>query len=398
MQGKEIGMGYIPVGLSDGSVAPHAALEAQRAFGLPYVPRGGAQDERGRRDHRKLRIAHFATLTGSAGIWGLASMNCAVLAAGEINRRGGILGREIEMVVHDAGDEPRDLARTAEDLVLCEDADVIVGSHMSALRVALRQTFKDHVPYIYTPIYEGGEHTPGVMAIGETPPRQARPAIAWLAEHKRARRWYLIGSDYVWPWLSHRAVKRYIAQAGGQIVGEDFVSVGEHDHSRYLERICAAQPDVVFISLIGLDGIVFNRSFAERGLSSGILRLANCIDETVLLGIGADNTGNLFAASGYFANMRTAQAEAFDDAYRAAFGAYAPLPGSIAQSNSEGLYFLDALARRAGTLDLRGLSAAAESLVYSGGRAPISMRRHRAEMPIYLAEADGLEFKLLERF
>ncbi|MBS0222209.1 MAG: substrate-binding domain-containing protein [Proteobacteria bacterium] len=351
-----------------------------------------------RRDRRKLRVAHFTSLSGSAGIWGPPSVNSAVLAASEINKRGGILGREIELVVHDAGKAPEDLTRAAEDLVASEDADIVVGSHMSAARVSLRQIFKGRLPYVYTPIYEGGERTPGVLAIGETPPRQARPAIAWLAERRRARSWYLIGSDYVWPWLSHRAVKRYIAEAGGRVVGEDFVPVGEHDHGPYLERIRAIQPDVVFISLIGLDGIVFNRSFGEQGLGSRILRLANCVDETVLLGIGADNTANLFAASGYFASVCTGPGETFRDAYRKAFGALAPLAGSTAQSNYEGLYFLEAVARRAGTLDLCALSAAAEGAVYSGGRGPLGMLRRNVEMPIYFAEAEGFDFRLRETF
>jgi Amidase/Periplasmic binding protein domain len=85
--------------------------------------------------------------------------------------------------------------------------------YTSAVRVVLRKALAGRLPYIYTPIYKGGEGTPGVLAIGETPPRLARPAISWLTEKKHAPRWYLIGSDYVWPWLSHRAVKRYIAEA-----------------------------------------------------------------------------------------------------------------------------------------------------------------------------------------
>ena len=94
------------------------------------------------------------------------------------------------------------------------DADIIIGSHISAVRVALRKVIAGHIPYIYTPVYEGGERTPGVMAIGETPGSQSRPAIEWLANIKKASRWYLIGSDYVWPWLSHRATKKYIAGRG----------------------------------------------------------------------------------------------------------------------------------------------------------------------------------------
>ena len=55
------------------------------------------------------------------------------------------------------------------------------------------------------PVYEGGERAPGVFMVGETPPRQLKPAIHWLAEQRGARRWYLVGNDYVWPHVSHRA-------------------------------------------------------------------------------------------------------------------------------------------------------------------------------------------------
>ena len=102
-------------------------------------------------------------------------------------------------------------------------------------------TIKARTPYIYSPVYEGGERTPGVMAIGETPRWQSRPAIHWLADVKKAQRWYLIGSDYVWPWQSHRAVKNYIRETGGQVVGEEFVPLGEDNHEPHLARIRAAR-------------------------------------------------------------------------------------------------------------------------------------------------------------
>lgn len=365
---------------------------------VAYTVLHGRAPEPRPRDRSKLRVAHFVALSGTAGIWGPSSLNSAVLAATEINARGGILGREIEFSVHDSGAPLAGLQEEARDLVEFGDADVVIGAHTSAVRVGLRDTFASRVPYIYTPIYEGGERTPGVLAIGETPPRQARPAIAWLAERKQAERWYLIGSDYVWPWLSHRSVKRYIAEAGGRVVGEDFVALGEQDHGRYLARIEAAQPDVVFISLIGLDGILFNRSFAEHGLAGRMLRLGNCVDETVLLGIGADKTENLFAASGYFVGMPSAAGAAFRGAYRDAFGDHAPEPGATAQSNYEGLYFLDALARRAGSLDVKALATAANGAAYRGGRGEVELHRRGAEMPIYLGEAEGFDFRLVERF
>jgi urea transport system substrate-binding protein len=351
-----------------------------------------------RRDRKRLRIANFVALSGSAGIWGPAVTNSALLAASEINRRGGILGREIEMVFHDSGGNIDGVVRTAADIVASDDADIIMGSHISAVRVALREVVAGRIPYIYTPVYEGGERTPGVMAIGETPRNQSRPAIEWLASVKQASRWYLIGSDYVWPWLSHRAVKKYIADAGGRVVGEEFVPVGEHNHDAHIARIAAAKPDVVLISLIGTDSIMFNRAFAEHGLASRMLRLAGAMDETVLLGIGADNSENLFCASGYFVGLGSAANDAFRCQYEACFGHYAPPLGSIGQSNYEGLRFLEAVASRAGSLAIKPLLSAAANIVYQGARGGISIRRGQAKMPIYLAEADGLDFRLIKRF
>jgi urea transport system substrate-binding protein len=346
--------------------------------------------------HSKLRIGNFLTFSGSPGIWGPTSTNSVVLAVDEINKRGGILGRELELSLYESGGPLEDVVRRAEQAVAFDEVDLIMGSHISAVRVALRKVTRNRIPYIYTPVYEGGEHTPGVMAIGETPRWQSRPAIHWLSEVKKASRWYLIGSDYVWPWQSHRAVKKYIAAAGGRVVGEEFVPVGEDNHEPHLARIRAAKPDVVLISLIGTDSITFNRAFGECGLAATTLRLAGAMDETVLLGIGADNTENLFCASGYFNCVGSRANDDFLIRYRAMFGPHAPPIGSVGQSNYEGLRFLEAAANRAGSLSMGPLLAAARNVVYAGARGSITIRDGRAEMPMYLAEADGLDFKVIK--
>lgn len=379
-------------------VPPYALLRLPQA-GLPSSFRPTHDDlPDPRRARRKFRIANFVTSTGSPGIWGPATTNATLLAASEINRRGGILGREIEIVLCEAGGAIEDVARHVKDAIEFDEIDLVMGSHISAVRLALRKAIAGRVPYIYTPVYEGGERTPGVLAIGETPRSHSRPAIHWLANAKQARRWYLIGSDYVWPWLSHRALKNYIVEAGGRVIGEEFVPLGVDNHDVHLARIRAAKPDVVVISLIGADSIAFNRSFGEAGLGGKILRLAGAMDETVLLGIGADNTENLFCASGYFNCIRSAENEAFLERYRSAFGVCAPPVGSVGESNYEGLHFLETVVRQAGSVGSRALLAAANNVVYSSVRGPVSVRNGRATMPIFLAESDGIDFKIMQQF
>jgi len=122
------------------------------------------------------------------------------------------------------------------------------------------------------------------------------------------------------------------------------------------------------------------------------------MDETVLLGIGADNTEGLYCASGYFIDMATRANDIFRDQYQASFGRHAPPLGSIGQSNYEGLRFLETVASRAGSLAIKPLLSAAANVDYQGARGRIDIRRGNARMPIYLAAANGLDFRLIKQF
>ena len=301
-------------------------------------------------------------------------------------------------MVADAGGDPVDIARDVGDMVDDGEIDAVVGMHISAVRLALVKALKARIPYVYTPLYEGGERRRGVFATGETPDQQLRPAIAWLSEQKRARRWYLIGNDYVWPHVSHRAAKRFIAAAGGTVVGESYVPYGDDDHAAELETIRAAKPDAVLLSLVGGDAVTFNRSFAKAGLAKSMLRLSCAIEENTLLGIGADNTENLYSSSGYFANLDTPENAVFFDRYHATFGSRAPVPNALGESCYEGMRFYRQLARQAGGTTVSAMAEAAKAVTWRGARGKITAKNHRVAMRIYLAQADGIDFRVIRQF
>ncbi len=351
-----------------------------------------------RRRFDKLRIALLAPLSGPAGLWGPSCQTSALLASQEINARGGIEGREVELLFTDAGCSPEIVTEETMKLVTESGAEAVIGMHISAVRLALVRALRGRVPYVYTPVYEGGEQTPGVFMIGETPALQLRPSIAWMAEHRHVRRWYLAGNDYIWPRVSHEAARRYVAKNGGEIVGETFVPFGTEDYDATLDAIRKSRADAVLVSMVGNDCVAFNRAFAESGLARHMLRLSAASEENTLLGIGADNAENLYFAAGYLSNMRTAENEAFLDRYYAAFGADAPMPNTIGQSCYEGVRLYGELVRRAGAFDVAALGKASEGLTGFGARGNASMRARHLRSDIYLAEADGLDFRILQRF
>jgi ABC-type branched-subunit amino acid transport system substrate-binding protein len=150
--------------------------------------------------------------------------------------------------------------------------------------------------------------------------------------------------------------------------------------------------------MVGTDCVTFNRAFACAGLARDMLRLSVASEENTLLGIGAKHAENFYFTAGYLAVLDTAANQAYLDRYHNAFGDDAPMPNTIGQSCYEGIRLYAELARRAGSLGVDQLSRVSEGLSYTGGRGRVTMRARHLLSDIYLAEADGLTFRILEHF
>lgn len=344
-----------------------------------------------------LTVALCVPLGGSAGIWGPSGLACARLAVAELNRGAGIDGRACRLITVNACDDAPDIEATLIELVENREVDALVGMHTSAVRHRILRAVGGHIPFVYTPLYEGGEHTPGVFAIGEVTANQLQPAIGWLGRHRRLRRWLAVGNDYVWPHVSHRQARSYIAEAGGELVAEAYLPIGTSDFSEVLDQIRLKRADAVLVSLVGQDSVDFNRAFGRAGLSRGVLRLSGAIGENELLGIGAENAENLYVSSGYFANLDTDENLAFKQRYRNHFGERAPTLNTFGQSTYEGVHFLAALFNQA----LRSQDAwdamGRGPLAYLSARAAHYAGAGACDTPIYLARAEGHQFQVITR-
>ena len=235
----------------------------------------------------EFKIGLFIALSGPASLFGPTQKASAELATEEINKAGGILGRQIKLIPTDAGGPPANSTKSAVRLILKEKLDMLVGSHDSATREALVATIKGKVPYIYTPVYEGGECAFNTYVIADTPEQQIRPSVAFMMKDRGAKSVYLIGDDYVWPRKCNEQAKKYIADNGGKVVAEEYVPFGApNKFEEIVTRIKSAKPDMVLITLVGADNVNFNRTFAGFGLDKYIARLSLLLEENTLLGIG----------------------------------------------------------------------------------------------------------------
>ncbi|MFD7135779.1 substrate-binding domain-containing protein [Streptomyces sp. NPDC059894] len=346
-------------------------------------------------DDSVLGVALVFPQQGPAGIFGPACELCALLAVEEVNRAGGVLGRELRLLPVDGGAPPREVADQVEALVDLGAVQGVTGWHISSVRQALAPRIAHRVPYVYTALYEGGEHTAGVFLTSETPRDQLRPAMVLLAHERRVRRWFVVGNDYVWPRRTARAAHAYAREAGGRIGGEVYLPLGTHDFEPVLRRIERSDADAVLLLLVGSDAVRFNRAFAARGLDARCLRLSTLMDENMLVASGPSATVDLYSTAGFFASLANADTLDFHGLYARRFGVEAPAPGSLGESCHEGVLLLAALLRRAGTLDVTAIGAAAGTVSYEGPRGLLRLRGSHVRQRIYLARADGLDFDVV---
>lgn len=208
-------------------------------------------------------------------------------------------------------------------LVASDTVQAIAGWHSSAVRRAITRRVGGKVIYAYAAEHEDNDDTPGLFMVGERPVNQLLPAIDWMHRSLGARRWALVGSDYVYPRIASQAVRAGMPGTAA-VTMSSFVPLGTTDFTAQLDAIEQHGPDAVFMLLIGEDAVHFNRQFAERGLSASMPRLATTVEENILIAGDVMANEQLYSAKAYFDSMTTLEGRGFADRYYARFGSYAP--------------------------------------------------------------------------
>ncbi|HYH30617.1 MAG TPA: substrate-binding domain-containing protein [Pseudonocardia sp.] len=350
---------------------------------------------RPRSGERPFRVALVIPLQGPAGLFGASCEAVAELAAAELNLGAGLLGRPVELVVVDGGATPAVIARQVDRLVAAGVVDAVTGWHISAVREAVVPAIAGRVPYVYTSLYEGGEHRPGVFCSGETPVDQLAPALRWLRDQLGLRRWAIVGNDYVWPRRSSLAVHAYAAALELSLLDEQYLPLGAGDFPAAVERVARSGADAVLMLLVGQDAVTFNRCFAGRGLEERIVRFSPLMEENMLLASGPDATDGLYVAASYFRSLTTRGSLDLVGRYVQRFGPHAPPLNNAAESCYEGIRTLFALAQRAGSTRVERMMAVADTVGYDGPRGVMHMRDGHVRQRVHLAVADDVDFAVI---
>jgi urea transport system substrate-binding protein len=281
-----------------------------------------------------IRVGVLHSLSGTMAISARPVTESTLMAIDELNAAGGLLGRSIEAVVRDGASDPFTFAREAERLITVDRVVATFGCWTSSGRKRVKPIVERHRQLLFYPVqYEGLEASPAIVYTGAVPNQQIIPAVTWALDNL-GRRFFLVGSDYVFPHTAHAIIRHVTDAIGGEIVGEAYAALGARELAGTVDAIRRARPDVILNTINGDTNAAFFRALRAAGISPAeIPTISFSIAETELASMGVNGFVGDYAAWNYFQSIDSAENRRFVAALRRRLG-----PGTTASDPMEAAY------------------------------------------------------------
>jgi len=350
-----------------------------------------------------IKVGVIADQTGPLSFIGIANANVAKMVINNINAKGGLLGRQIDLCLEDSATIDSVAEAKAAKLVQHDNVDVIFGGIYSSTRQAIKgpAVVKGRKLYIYPEQYEGQECDPLIFCTGPVPAQQVDPFIPWLMKETGAKKFYLPSADYIWPRTMNKRVRQVVTANGGAIVGEEYFPLDHADYRETVRRIESSGAEVVFNTTVP-PGV---SSFLETLYDSGFTKRGGKIvctyfDENFLNMVPAEHVEGLYSCLDYYQGVSDPFSRTLLGQYETLYpGAAKFTAGSACSGLFRGLKFWEAAVKKANSLNQADVIAALEHAKIAegpGGPAEVVPGQHHVRMNMYIAEASNGRFKIVK--
>ena len=320
---------------------------------------------------KTIKVGILHSLSGTMAISEAPLRDAALLAIEEVNRQGGLLGHQVEPVVEDAASDPDRFQMLAEKLLARDRVCSIFGCWTSISRKKILPVLQQHNGLLWYPLqYEGNECSRNVIYTGSTPNQQILPAVDWLHGRGR-RRFYLLGSDYIYPRTANRIVERHLDEIRGVVAGREYVPLGEQDFNETIKRIRAARPDVVFSTINGDSNRGFYKALRRAGITAKDLPvMATTLAEAEVRRIGTLLTEGHLSTWAYFQSVDTLDNVAFVKKFKERYGDRRVTDDPIEAAYFQVHIWAEAV-RKAGTTDVNSVREAVLGIKFNAPEGPV---------------------------
>ena len=299
------------------------------------------------------RVGVLLSQTGVTAAIERSQLNGTLLAIEEVNAKGGILGRPIEPVIYDPASTPVQHRRLAERLLTQDRVKLIFGCYMSSSRkMAIPVVEALRGLLFYPTLYEGFEYSPNCIYTGACPNQNSLQLARYLLE-VYGNRFLMVGSNYSFPYESNRIITDLVTQSRGKILDEIYVSLDAEaeDFRKPIRLIEKLKPDVIFSTVVGQATSTFYRAYRDAGFDPSVMPIASLTtSEAEVAEMPPDVAEGHITAAPFFETLGTPAATRFVKAFKARFGADAPVTACAEAAYSQVHLAARALGR-AGTDD-----------------------------------------------
>lgn len=347
-------------------------------------------------DGDTVKVGLLHSLTGSMAISEKSVRDAEVLAIKEINAAGGVNGKQIEYVEEDGASEPSTFATKAEKLIDSEGVSTIFGCWTSSSRKAVKPIVEEYGSLLWYPVqYEGMESSSNIVYTGAAPNQQIVPAIDYLLD-QGYKKFFLLGSDYVFPRTANMIINAQLEAKGAEAVGEEYADMDQTDFAAIISKIEAAKPDVIINTLNGTGNVSFFKQMSEKNYTSNdYMTMSFSIAEEEVASIGADILKGHMVSWNYYQTTDTEKNKDFVKAYKDAYGENR-VTSDPAEAAYDAVYLWKAACEKADSFEPEDVIKAVESGEISfdapEGTVTIQGDNHHLVKPVRIGQVgdDGL--------
>jgi branched-chain amino acid transport system substrate-binding protein len=217
-----------------------------------------------------LRIGCPLPLTGPFAALAADMQRGAVLAADEVNAKGGVMGRKVEVLFRDDQLKPAIGAQRTKELIENERVQFVIGGLAAHVQMAINeQTKKSKVLYISTSqsdeISAKPDTSPLTFHEALNPTITARVVGNWVAQNL-GKKWWIIYADYAWGKQNNAVLTEVLKKQGGTLLGTTPYPLGSAEFSAHLPKIQAAKPEVLMNVAPGADNVALHKQVISYGM------------------------------------------------------------------------------------------------------------------------------------
>ncbi|MDR7152099.1 urea transport system substrate-binding protein [Hydrogenophaga palleronii] len=311
----------------------------------------------------EVTVGQLHSSTGTMAISETGSIQAEQLAIDEINAMGGILGRKIKVIKEDGASDWPTFAEKSKKLLINDRCAAVFGCWTSASRKAVLPVFEKENGLLYYPtFYEGLEQSKNVIYTGQEATQQILYSLDWAQKEKKAKTFFLIGSDYIWPRTSMKIARKHIESfQKGKVVGEEYYPLGSTNFGSLMNKIKLQKPDCIFAAVVGGSNVAFYKALKAAGITGDKQLLVTLsVTEDEMTGVGGENFKGFYSSMKYFQSLDNENNKKFVAAFKAKYGKDAVI-GDVTQAGYLGPWLWKAAVEKAQSFDVDKVVAASRT-------------------------------------